>query len=285
MLSKSVVEKHIVPLKPLPTDIEPDGKPLTGIKGILFDIYGTLFISGSGDISIAREQHPHNQELNALLKKYNISQSPVQLKERLFSAIEQKHAELRKQGIDYPEIEIDLLWMPLLDSTDINFIRSFSTEYELIVNPPYPMPHLRETLTALTDNHLILGIISNAQFFTQELFFWFLNAYPQELGFDPDLIVYSYQYQTAKPSQILFQHAASILAKRNILPSEMIYIGNDMLNDIYPATQTGFQTALFAGDRRSLRLRKADPRCKGLTPDLIVTDLRQLTDYIVFDRF
>ena len=49
-----------------------------------------------------------------------------------------------------------------------------------------------------------------------------------------------------------------------------------MLNDIYPAAAAGFITALFAGDRRSLRLRKEHPACKGLQPDAIVLDLEDL---------
>ena len=57
-------------------------------------------------------------------------------------------------------------------------------------------------------------------------------------------------------------------------------LGNDMLNDIYPARNVGFQTALFAGDKRSLRLRTEDPRCRDLTSDLVVTDLGQLIQLI-----
>jgi putative hydrolase of the HAD superfamily len=57
-------------------------------------------------------------------------------------------------------------------------------------------------------------------------------------------------------------------------------VGNDMLNDIYPAKKLGFQTALFAGDARSLRLRTDDPRCRNLSADLILTDLEQLIGYI-----
>jgi putative hydrolase of the HAD superfamily len=53
-----------------------------------------------------------------------------------------------------------------------------------------------------------------------------------------------------------------------------------MLNDIYPAHRSGFQTALFAGDARSLRWRRDDPRCSGLTPDLVVTDLNQVADLL-----
>jgi putative hydrolase of the HAD superfamily len=59
-----------------------------------------------------------------------------------------------------------------------------------------------------------------------------------------------------------------------------LYVGNDMLNDIYPAKQLGFQTALFAGDKRSLRLRTDDARCVNLFADLVLTDLGQLIDHI-----
>lgn len=37
--------------------------------------------------------------------------------------------------------------------------------------------------------------------------------------------------------------------------SQTLYVGNDMLNDIYPAQQLGLKTAFFAGDQRSLRKR------------------------------
>jgi putative hydrolase of the HAD superfamily len=49
-----------------------------------------------------------------------------------------------------------------------------------------------------------------------------------------------------------------------------------MLKDIWPATRLGFKTALFAGDRRSLRLREDDERCRVLQPDLVIDQLEQL---------
>jgi putative hydrolase of the HAD superfamily len=58
--------------------------------------------------------------------------------------------------------------------------------------------------------------------------------------------------------------------------ASVLYVGNDMRNDIVPAASVGFNTALFAGDQRSLRLRESDADCRNVTPDVIVTDLRQL---------
>jgi len=64
-----------------------------------------------------------------------------------------------------------------------------------------------------------------------------------------------------------------------INPQQPLYVGNDMLKDIWPAARLGCKTALFAGDRRSLRLREDDERCRELEPDLVVDDLSQLAQF------
>ena len=53
-----------------------------------------------------------------------------------------------------------------------------------------------------------------------------------------------------------------------------------MLNDIAAAETVGFQTALFAGDQRSLRWRRDDMRVQGITPKTVVTQLSQLIDIL-----
>ena len=125
-----------------------------------------------------------------------------------------------------------------------------------------------------------MGIISNAQFYTPLFMEWFLGRPMTDLGFDPELMIYSYQQQQAKPSLSLFRLAAARLKNKRIPEKAVIYLGNDMLNDIYPAHTVGFNTALFAGDARSLRLRAKDPRCKNLSPDLIITELLQILDHL-----
>jgi putative hydrolase of the HAD superfamily len=112
------------------------------------------------------------------------------------------------------------------------------------------------------------------------MFQWFFDADMQDLGFDKDLLIYSYRFEMAKPSTVLFEMAAEKLKERQIAPLSVLYLGNDMLNDIYPAKLVGFQTALFAGDRRSLRLRDDQACCKNLKADLVVTDLGQLIPLI-----
>jgi putative hydrolase of the HAD superfamily len=139
------------------------------------------------------------------------------------------------------------------------------------------MPGVENLLEHCRYNGIALGIISNAQFFTPCLFEWLLQATPVQLGFDAELIWYSWRHGCAKPSPTLFEMAANMVAARGIEPQQTAFIGNDMRNDIRPARQVGFQTILFAGDARSLRLRADDPLCKDLVPDLVINHLNQLT--------
>ncbi len=268
------------PLEPIPTALEPVLPSGGKIEAILFDIYGTLFISGSGDISLAQSRMQAHTNLATLLAKFEINIPPDTLSKRLFQTIKDSHAKSRIKGNDYPEVEIDKIWKKVIGFEGLQPAREFAIEYEVLVNPVAPMPHLVEILAACRTAAVATGIISNAQFFTPLLFPWFLDLDLAELGFDRELLLFSWEWGVAKPSITLFKKAAERLAGLGIDPQNVIYIGNDMLNDILPAHTVGFRTALFAGDKRSLRMRSRDPRCVDLKPDLIITDLIQLAEFL-----
>ncbi len=284
MMETKSIQRYLHHLTPQPTSLKPTGSLKQRIECLLFDIYGTLFISGSGDISLAAKKSPEIKKINQLLTQYTIRKSPQILLSEFYHAIKIRHKELRNRGVDFPEVNIDRIWMEVLQKEDANIVRQFAVEFELIVNPVFPMPNLKNMLTALRRQKILMGIISNAQFYTPYLFKWFLHSDLTTIGFNKDLIFYSYKFEVAKPSTMLFKIAAEKLGARGIQPSNILYLGNDMLNDIYPAKATGFQTALFAGDKRSLRLRADVACCKELTPDLVITDLIQLSRHIQANR-
>ena len=279
-MNKHLISKYITPLSPLPTSLNQSGNLKENIKCLLFDVYGTLFISGSGDIGIAKKNLKETEKLDQLLVKFKISKNSGAILKDFFACIEKKHKELREKGVDFPEVEIDRIWMNVLKNNNMDTVREFALLFELIVNPVYPMPHLKELLSACKKRKIPTGIISNAQFYTPYLFNWFLDSDMEGLGFYSDLIIFSYRFGYAKPSIFLFQVAAEKLKNMDITANSALYIGNDMLKDIYPAKKAGFKTALFAGDARSLRLRQDNQECKNLSPDLVITDLIQLLDYI-----
>lgn len=273
----AVFERHIHPLAPIPTGETPTGlSKRRRVKAILFDVYGTLVISGSGDLDFHALRNGQKRVLTGVQQRHGVDRTPEALMDALRRAIENAHDYLRREGSDYPEIDIIRIWQTLLGTGNLGRVKAFALEYEMVVNPVYPMPGLDELLSACRKQGLLMGIISNAQFYTPRLLEYLLGISLGLCGFDSQLIFFSYRLGSAKPSCLMFDMAADMLSRRGISPASVLYVGNDMRNDILPAKTVGFRTALFAGDRRSLRRRADDVRCRHLVPDMIVTDLRQL---------
>jgi putative hydrolase of the HAD superfamily len=189
--------------------------------------------------------------------------------------------------VAYPEVDALAIWRETFDRLgaaaavqEKAALRRFSLEYELRANPIWPMPHCRETLAAIRDAGLPLGIVSNAQFYTPISLAAVLDASLSELGFQEELCFYSFEHGQAKPGTFLYELAAQAFDRRGIAPAEILYVGNDLLKDAWPASQVGFRTALFAGDARSLRKREGDERVRDFQADVVVTDLSQLLTYL-----
>lgn len=279
-MNRDLISQYLIPLSPIPTSLDQRGSLNKKIRCLLFDIYGTLFISGAGEISISKKDFKNKDDLKKLLQQFGIKATLQAVLKNLFDAIEKSHEESRSKGIDFPEVEIDKIWMSVIKENCLTRAREFAVLYELIVSPVYPMPHANELFAACKKVNFPMGIISNAQFYTKYLFDWFFCSAPERLGFFSDLIFYSFKSGYAKPSVFMFNLAADKLKKMGIPADSVLYIGNDMLNDIYPAKKAGFKTALFAGDDRSLRIRKDNLKCTKINADLVITDLLQLQEYI-----
>lgn len=279
-----LIRQRCRPLAPLATGERPILRRLPGIRAVLFDIYGTLMISANGDVGGAGAVSPDAAFRSALAAAGVRVAAEEQLKaETLVEQIHREHAAQRAGGVAHPEVDIVAIWQrtlsalraagavaPVAPAVDL---QRLAIEFEVRANPVWPMPGLRHCLGALRQAGLTLGIISNAQFYTPELFPALLGATLEEVGFDPGLQYYSYRLGQAKPGRLLYETARQGLRQRGIRSEQALYVGNDMLNDILPAGTLGFRTALFAGDARSLRRRRDDPRTAGISPDLVITEL------------
>jgi putative hydrolase of the HAD superfamily len=291
-----IIRRHTTSLEPIPTSVEPSGSVGRGeIRTVIFDVYGTLLVSGSGDVGTAQEtvgSDPFIRALSSFGEKHRVRNTPAAgevAREGYFEEIASEHTAKIEGGTDYPEVEIREIWRkvwirlgdsglveegPLTETS----IEELALYYELFSNPTYPMPGSRETVERLRDAGVRLGIVSNAQFFTHLLFPGQMGGSTEELGFDSELLVWSFKEGVAKPSPDIFRR---LLDRAGDLdPSTALYVGNDMLNDIAAAASCGFKTCLFAGDRRSLRLRSDEERCAGVVPDLRITSLDQIPDGI-----
>ncbi|TWT89055.1 Phosphoglycolate phosphatase [Pseudobythopirellula maris] len=279
------------PIEPLPTGETPRLDPIHGLRAVVFDIYGTLLVSGSGDISLASEGSRGGAATEALAAVGVAGCDGERVVELLHAAILEAHREAEMES---PEVEIREIWGSVLEEIDVRLeperIERLAVEYECRVNPIGPMPELGETLEALRGRDLRLGVVSNAQFFTP-LAFEPLTGRPLTggtgfngeggcWGFEADLLVWSYEHLVAKPSTALYEMLRDRLEAVGVGPAETLYVGNDLRNDVWPAQLVGFKTALFAGDGRSLRWRRDDERLAAIAPDVVVTRLGQLLEII-----
>jgi putative hydrolase of the HAD superfamily len=285
-----------VMLKPVPTLLKPFIRKDGDIKAFIFDVYGTLLISASGDIDesvlstanlmqafTASEIRldPHAEDQQALL---------LDIMSDFKKSVREFHEQERSDDKPYPEIDILEIWQEIIMAhqnlnhliiEDQLCIKCFVFVFEVLSNRIYPMPGMKELVEQLASRQYPLGIISNAQFYTPVILNYFLHESVSENEsvepFDPDLTMFSYKYMRSKPDLYLFELLKDQCSRKyGLFADEILFIGNDMFRDIYPAFLSGFKTALFAGDTKSLRLRQDKPELKKIVPDFIITDLMQL---------
>jgi len=292
------IKSKLTKLTPIPTHLKPRLKVPKPIRAVLFDIYGTLLISGSGDISHAglnsgssasHSEHKDIVEIRELFEDcgYKTSRrlSAHLVDDALRKKITERHRELHAEGIEHPEVDIRDIWRKtlwrlwedrlLLEPPSASSVDLLALRYELAASPVWPMPGFPEIIRKLHNTGLRVGIVSNAQFYTPLILQAICGKSISQIGFEDGLCSWSYELSEAKPSINIFKSPLIQLGKDQIRASEVLYIGNDMLNDIEGASGVGCKTALFAGDRRSLRLREGSPGVKN-EPDMVITKLSEL---------
>lgn len=284
------IKTHLNPMEVRETEISEYLQKLPGIKAILFDIYGTLIISGSGDIGLTAEENREQAIRSALREaeiRFTSKDATDEIAQYFINEIEAEHQKKKARGIDFPEIDIRATWKNVLQKSSSEGLTKplkndhqiliLAIEYESHMNPCWLMPGTMEILEFLNGKDIITGIVSNAQFFTKTLMNALTEKKFHDLGFKRDLCYFSYEHGVAKPSTRLFEQAGKRLKNEyDVDYNQVLYVGNDMLNDIATASKCGFKTALFAGDARSLRLRANHPAVQDVKPDIILKSLLQL---------
>lgn len=290
---EALFRAHFRRLEVVPTGQQPALTPLPDVRAVLLDVYGTLVMSACGEVGTVATSA---DAVMAALAAAGVVTGDEAHRRRvadagarhLAAAISQCHAQMRAGGVEHPEVDIRQVWGSVIDALIAQQLlppsarhadrERVAVHYEARVNPCWPMPNVRRCLDELRGARRLLGIVSNAQFFTPPMITALFGESLSELGVDARLRFYSYEHGEAKPGDRLARLAAEALRRRGVPAHQVLSIGNDMLNDIRPSHDVGFRTALFAADARSLRWRASDPRVAGLRPDVVLTDWSQLTE-------
>ena len=284
------------PLSPISIDHATSLKKLSGIKCVAFDFYGTMFISGVGDIGIDEDREGESEEIfRNSLEAAGFTVNDVSAGTYGLQVLEKTLArhkdEAKERGIAYPEPEIREVWKDTLKemaeqsmisgSVDESSIAKFAVEFEFRINAVWPVPNLAGILTNLKKQGLELAIISNSQFYTPLAFEAIIGQSPENFGFNKDLLVWSYKCGRKKPDTDFYADFVNRIQEQGMDPTEVLYVGNDINKDIKPAKYLGMHTALFVGDSRSIRHEESELKHLSLSPDLVIDRLSQIHECLI----
>ena len=277
-------------------------KLLGGVEVALWDIYGTLFATRAGDLeSSLSAADSMLRAFEIVIESYGLEGSikrfskcpPLWLRDHYLGGIAKEHARLKTAGFPVPEVRIEEIWQSILtDLCESGFnipgknLQEFAFEiafcFEVAFQRPCFYTGALDILLELKKLGITQGIVSNAQFYTPILLDIFfdhqtdgqISDYRQL--FHSNLCSFSFQHRRSKPDPRIFAPVIGSLRAKGITQEKAIYIGNDLLNDIYAAGKLGFKTAFFAADEPMVKFHETDPRVKEFVPDITVKDFAQL---------
>ena len=200
-----------------------------------------------------------------------------------------------------PEVKIEDIWTRILKKLEQSGYEAEADEgttgFDLALKSAYFFDDIYQTkvlyagagrtLEAVKRLGLRQGILSNAQFYTPIALRMLLRRDMRHMDdpikelFDRRLIFFSHRLGVSKPNPLAFERARDRLRAMGIEPARVLVVGNDVLNDMIPASRMGFKSVLFAGDAQSLTLRKDNPQCTRFKPDAIIKSLPELLKIIV----
>lgn len=244
----AIVKRGSKRIRPLPPRTIESGRLPRKPRAVLFDVYGRL-------LARVGKVHPRpaakRRQLEALIRRYELTTTVAELEAGLQSAIAREHAALRAagranpEGFDRTHLGRDV-FRPLAGGSPAGDCGVRAGNASRVANAG-----CRRLLQALACRGLTHGIVSNAQFYTPVFLHALLGASLQDLGFSSSLCLYSCDFGVAKPDPALFDHARRRLHELGLREEETVMVGNDPRNDIGPATRSGFMTVLAALDGRS----------------------------------
>ena len=164
------------------------------------------------------------------------------------------------------------------------YVKKIAYFYHASIQGAGCYPGAAEAIRAVSDAGQKQGLLADGQCFTPAQLRKCLRD--QEPNFDPamhftaDLRVLSADHKVKKPFDDLFRTAAAACRAKGVAPEEVLHVGSSVLRDIAPAKKAGFRTALFAGDKNSLRATGDQLKDPHLRPDVLLTELPQIAEVV-----
>ncbi len=295
------------PPKRVPVKAQAYTEPLVGIRGVAFNIYGTLLRISDGELFL---RHPQDVRMEIALEKTikefgmwnSMTRQPGAPWKGMIVRYERALDELRMaatHGIgEVPEADAVQIWIKmvrLLEHKEYSYdvaqygpIEQFAEKIAYFFQSSLQGLEAEEgalaSITALFQAGIRVGLVADAQRFTQVQM---LRAFRRQGTlrsldelFDPALVTLSYREGVRKPSRSLYEHAVERYRRMGIAASQVLAVGTRLREDLAIAKEVGMRTALLASDGTSLAAKKEDLADPELRPDRLLTSLTQLREIV-----
>jgi putative hydrolase of the HAD superfamily len=244
---------------------------LMAVRGLIFDVNGTL-----ADIHTNEWHDDVYRVIGNLLSYQGIFLDANAVKNLYFQIMEEQRIA---RGERHPEFDVVGIFREIITRHSTDFTRRLPPEKQEQLPLFFAETHraatryrlqlyhgVEDTIKKLFSNYR-LAVITDAQtaYAVPEL-----NAVGLLGYFNPVIVSGDFGYR--KPDRRLFERA---LNEMKMGASEVVFVGNDMYNDIHGAQKLGMKTVFFQSNQG---LQKKE----GVNPDYIIYDFSELLEALRF---
>jgi FMN phosphatase YigB (HAD superfamily) len=294
------------PPRPKKAKARPHLVALPQVRVVTWNIYGTLLNLKGGELLFT---HPDKFVMDLALDKAvqefkmwgSMSRKPGQPAEymgQIYQKVLDDQRLAPSPGEKYPEIQSDRIWEAILkklmqkdyqfDATfygSLNdYCRKIAYFFHASLQGTACYPGAAAALEHVKSCGFAQGLIADGQCFTllqlQRGLAQQHCGTPIDLLFDSGLRALSFDQRGRKPSEKLFKPVLQAAAERGFSPLQILHIGSRLAEDIAPARKLGMRTGLFAGDKGSVRVTPEQLKDPANRPDVLLTDLQQITEIL-----
>lgn len=292
---------------PVPLKSRPSIKPLSGIRVVFWDVYGTLLRTPDDSFTLFPEPEIRLQvaldkaihEFNMWNHMYRKPGPPWQsMINQYRDYIDRATMVAPKHRGDFTHVNLVAIWRSIISRLfDKEYVYDTDTlgdEAQLSEKVAYFFHSSLQGLEGRTDAGTLMtqlreagiqqGVLADGQQFT------LLQVARKTLTEDhpplrtllsPALNVLSYQYGIRKPSKSLFDIAVEKLDDAGIQPEEALHVSSRLTDSLVPAKTAGMKTALLAVEKIGLEADAQFIKDPQTRPDRLLTDLSQITEVVL----
>lgn len=271
------------------------------VKAVLWTVYGTLIAIPGGELAFESDiDFVTDAALDKTIQEFKMWNSMS----RKPGAPSAYMKELYRKAFDIVrltgggEIKSELIWDDIfkklmtkeysydggLYGPPAEYVKKIAYFYHASIQGAGCYDGAADAIRMVSDAGKKQGLLADGQCFTPAQLRKCLrdqySSFDPAMHFSPELRVLSADHKVKKPFDDLFRAAVAACRAKGISPDEVLHVGSSLVRDIGPAKKVGFRTALFAGDKNSLRATGEQLKDPHLRPDVLLTELSQIAEVV-----